>query len=160
MIGLNYLHNKGVIHRDLRSKNIFLTNLGIFKISGFNGFCLLEKDKMINEQIGTPLYTAPEIWNDQPYNYKCDIWSVGCIIYELATLTLPFTGDNLDLLYNKIMSRKIKPIPEFYSQDLKDIINNMLIFDPLERPSTDNLLNSLKIKRTKNELNFINFLYN
>ena len=155
LIGLNYLHNKGIIHRDLRSKNIFLSNLGIFKIAGFNGFCLLEKNKMIKEQIGTPLYTAPEIWNDQPYNYKCDIWSVGCIIYELATLTLPFAGDNIDLLYNNIMSRKIKPIPQLYSKNLKDIINSMLIFDPLKRPSTDNLLNDLNIKQTKNELKYI-----
>jgi len=155
LIGLNYLHNKGIIHRDLTSKNIFLNNLGIFKIAGFNGFCLIEKNKKINEQIGTPLYTAPEIWNDQPYNYKCDIWSVGCIIYELANLSLPFNGDNIDLLYKSIMSRQLKPIPEFYSQNLKNIINSMLIFDPLKRPSTDKLLNDLNIKRTKNELNYI-----
>ena len=155
LVGLNYLHNKGIIHRDLRSCNIFLSNLGIFKIGGFNGFCLVEKNKMIKEQIGTPLYTAPEIWNDQPYNYKCDIWSLGCIVYELATLSLPFTGDNLDVLYNNIMSRKIKPIPEFYSQNLKDIINNMLIFDPLKRPSTNKLLNDPNIKQTKNELKYI-----
>ena len=155
LIGLNYLHNKGIIHRDLRSSNIFLSNLGIFKIAGFNGFCLLEKNKMIREQIGTPLYSAPEIWKDEPYNYKCDIWSVGCIIYELATLTSPFTGDNLDLLYNNIMSRKMKSIPEFYSKNLKDIINSMLIFDPLKRPSTDILLNNLNIKQAKNELNYI-----
>ena len=155
LIGLNYLHNKGIIHRDLRSTNIFLSNLGIFKIAGFNGFCLLEKNKMIKEQIGTPLYSAPEIWKDEPYNYKCDIWSVGCIIYELATLTSPFTGDNLDLLYNNIMSRKMKSIPEFYSKNLKDIINSMLIFDPLKRPSTDILLNNFNIKQAKNELNYI-----
>jgi len=97
--GLNYLHKKGIIHRDLTSKSIFLTKSRLVKISNFNTCNLLNKNKNVFFQDITPLYTPPEIWNKQPYNYKCDIWSVGCIIYEMATLSLPFQDDNMNSLY-------------------------------------------------------------
>ena len=150
--GLNYLHKKGIIHRNLISKNIFLNKRKV-KITNFAASRKLVKNNTLKEQIGTPFYTAPEIWNEQPYNYKCDIWSVGCIIYELASLSLPFTGDSIDNLYKNIMSKKYNPIPEFYSENLKKIINYMLMSDPSQRPSTDILLNFPNIK--ENQINSI-----
>ena len=150
--GLNYLHKMGIIHRNLISKNIFLNKRKV-KITNFAASKKLVKNNTLKEQIGTPFYTAPEIWNEQPYNYKCDIWSVGCIIYELASLSLPFTGDSIDNLYKNIMSKKYNPIPEFYSENLKKIINYMLMSDPSQRPSTDILLNFANIK--ENQINSI-----
>ena len=145
--GVNYLHKKGIIHRNLKSKNIFLNNQKLVKIADFEASCFVENNnKMITGQVGTPFYTAPEIWNEEPYNYKCDIWSIGCIIYEMTSLNLPFKGDTIELLYENIMSKNFKPIPDFYSEDLKKIINYMLIFDPSKRPSSDLLLNYPKIK--------------
>jgi len=121
--GVNYLHKKGIVHRNLKSKNILLNNQRLVKISDFEACCFVgDNNEMITGQFGTPFYTAPEIWEDEPYNYKCDIWSIGCIIYELASLTLPFKGDTINSLYENIMSKKIKPIPDFYSEDLKKII--------------------------------------
>ena len=151
--GVNYLHKNGIIHRNLKSKNILLNNQRLVKISDFEASIVVENNnKMIRGQIGTPFYTAPEIWEEEPYNYKCDIWSIGCIIYEMASLTLPFKGDTIASLYKNIMSKKIKPIPDFYSEDLKKIINHMLIFDPSERPSTDLLLNYPRIKEESAKL--------
>ena len=150
--GLSYLKKKRILHRNLKTKNIFLTKLRLVKITDFNACYILEKNKMATSQVGTPFYTAPEIWNDQPYDYKCDIWSLGCIIYEMATLSLPFTGDNIETLYENIMSKKLKPIPDFYSENLKNIIMNMLTFDPSKRPNVDILLNYPKIKETTNQL--------
>ena len=157
--GLNYLHQNGIVHRNLISKNIFLNKNRIVKIANFAASCKLEKNKMLTDQVGTPFYTAPEIWNEQPYNYKCDIWSVGCIIYELASLSLPYTGEGVDKLYENIMSKKYKPIPEFYSENLKKIINYMLISDPSKRPSTDILLNYPNIKEKTNQMNNIYLNY-
>lgn len=151
--GVNYLHKKGIIHRNLKSKNILLNNQRLVKISDFEACCVVENNnKMITGQVGTPFYTAPEIWEEEPYNYKCDIWSIGCIIYEMASLTLPFKGDTIKSLYENIMSKKIEPIPDFYSEDLKKIINYMLIFDPTKRPSTDLLLNYPRIKEESAKL--------
>ena len=151
--GVNYLHKKGIIHRNLKSKNILLNNQRLIKISDFEACCVVENNnKMITGQVGTPFYTAPEIWEEEPYNYKCDIWSIGCIIYEMASLTLPFKGDTIKSLYENIMSKKIEPIPDFYSEDLKKIINYMLIFDPSKRPSTDLLLNYPRIKEESAKL--------
>ena len=151
--GVNYLHKKGIIHRNLKSKNIFLNNQRLVKISDFEACCVVENiNKMITGQVGTPFYTAPEIWEEEPYNYKCDIWSIGCLIYEMATLNLPFKGDTIKSLYENIMSKKIEPIPDFYSEDLKKIINYMLIFDPSKRPSTDLLLSYPRIKEESEKL--------
>ena len=151
--GVNYLHKKGIIHRNLKSKNILLNNQRLVKISDFEASCVVKNDnKMITGQIGTPFYTAPEIWEDEPYNYKCDIWSIGCIIYEMASLTLPFEGDTIASLYENIMSKEIKPIPDFYSEDLKKIIIDMIKFDPSKRPSTDLLLNYPRIKEESSKL--------
>ena len=153
--GLNYLHKKGIIHRNLTSKNIFLTKLRLVKITDFTVCCKLENNKKALTQVGTPFYTAPEIWNEEPYNYKCDIWSLGCIIYEMASLSLPFNGNTIELLYENIMAKKMKPLPVFYSENLKNIINNMLTFDPSKRPSADILLNYPNIIKTTNDLNSI-----
>jgi len=158
--GVNYLHKKGIIHRNLKSKNILLNNQRLIKISDFEASCVFDKNNnMIIGQIGTPFYTAPEIWEEEPYNYKCDIWSIGCIIYEMASLTLPFKGNTIDSLYENIMSKKIKPIPDFYSEDLKKIINYMLMFDPSKRPSTDILLNYPRIKEESAKLKDIYIKY-
>ena len=105
--GVNYLHKKGIIHRNLKSKNILLNNQRLVKISDFEASCVVgDNNKMITGQVGTPFYTAPEIWDEKPYNYKCDIWSIGCIIYEIASLTLPFKGDNINSLYENTLSKK------------------------------------------------------
>jgi len=158
--GVNYLHKKGIIHRNLKSKNILMNNQRLVKISDFEASCVVVgNNKMIIGQVGTPFYTAPEIWEEEPYNYKCDIWSIGCIIYEMASLTLPFKGDNINSLYENIMSKKIKPIPDFYSEDLKKIINYMLIYDPSKRLSTDLLLNYPRIKEQSAKLKDIYLKY-
>lgn len=83
--GLKYLHSMNIVHRDLKTANIFLSKdekqilLGDLNVSK-----IVKKNQMARTQAGTPYYTAPEIWQDSPYNFKCDIWSFGCIIYELS----------------------------------------------------------------------------
>jgi len=96
--GLEYLNSKKIMHRDLKSANLMLTKKGILKIGDLN-VSKVAKVGMAVTQIGTPYYAAPEIWKDQAYDYKCDVWSSGVIAYELAALRPPFRGTSLKELY-------------------------------------------------------------
>ena len=139
--GLKYLHKSDIIHRDLKSANIFLTKKGIVKIGDLNVSKIIGKNMAIT-QTGTPYYASPEIWNDHPYDYKCDIWSAGCIIYEMASLRMPFRGTSMQVLYSNVMKGDFPPIPLNYSDDLMKIIKLMLIKNPQKRPSAQELLNN------------------
>ena len=150
--GLNYAHNNGVIHKNLNSKNIYLSKFRLAKIINFG-----ETTSLNN--LGNLFYNAPEILIQKQYSHSCDIWSLGCIIYEMATLYLPFYGDNIESLYNNIIFNKYKPIPDFYSNNLKSIIKNMLMIDPSKRPLIHILLDYPIIKETRNQLNQIYSLY-
>ena len=91
LIGLNYLHKQGIIHRNLQTNNIFLSKNRLIKITDFNCCYIHNKNLSLNLPLTTiSLYTAPELLNKQKFNNKCDIWSVGCIIYEMVALLLPF----------------------------------------------------------------------
>ena len=137
--GLKYLHKSDIIHRDLKSANIFLTKKGTVKIGDLNVSKIIGKSMAIT-QTGTPYYASPEIWNDHPYDYKCDIWSAGCIIYEMASLKMPFRGTSMQMLYNNVMKGDFDPIPSRYSKDLMEIIKLILIKNPRLRPSAEDLL--------------------
>ena len=139
--GLKYLHNSDIIHRDLKSANIFLTKKGIIKIGDLNVSKIIGKNMAIT-QTGTPYYASPEVWNDNPYDYKCDIWSAGCIIYEMASLKMPFRGTSMQVLYSNVMKGDFATLPLRYSDDLMNIIKLMLVKNPQIRPSAEELLNN------------------
>ena len=144
--GLKYLHDNKIMHRDLKCANIFLMKNGILKLGDLN-VSKIAKLGLAQTQTGTPYYISPEIWKEQPYDYKCDIWSVGCIVYEICTLRPPFRGNSIKELYTNIMNGYYLPISNYYSNDLKDIISMMLVIDNKKRASTDQLLNSNIIKK-------------
>ena len=153
IIGLNYLHKKGIIHRNLQTKNIYLSKLRLIKMTDFNCCFIQNKNSSLHQPlIVTSSYTAPELLYKQKFSSKCDIWSVGCIIYEMAALSLPFNGNNEVLFKNLNNSVSFKPIPDFYSNNLKSIIKYMLLLDPSKRPSTSILLNFPNIKETAKKL--------
>lgn len=77
-------------------------------------------------QTGTPYYASPEIWNHEPYGLDCDIWSFGCVLYEMCTLSKPFQGKNLDRLFRKVMTMKYRPISYRYSYNLTNVIEKCL----------------------------------
>ena len=152
--GLKYLHDNKIMHRDLKCANIFLMKNGQLKIGDLN-VSKVAKNNMAKTQTGTPFYLAPEIWRDQPYDYKCDIWSVGCIIYELCTSRPPFRGTSMKDLCHNVLTGYYLPISGF-SNDMKEIISKMLVVNPGRRASTDDLLNceiiKKRIRSSKNEI--------
>ena len=138
--GLKYLHDNKIMHRDLKCANIFLMKNGLVKIGDLN-VSKITKSNMARTQTGTPYYIAPEIWKNKPYDYKCDIWSLGCIIYEICTSRPPFRGTSLAELGNNILRGYYLPFSGF-SNDIKNLIAKMLIVDPNKRASINELLNS------------------
>jgi len=153
--GLKYLHHNNIIHRDLKSANIFLMKNGLIKIGDLN-VSKFSKIGSANTHTGTPYYSSPEIWTEQSYNYKTDIWSVGCIIYEMCNLLPPFRGTSLINLFNNIQKGVYKPVNKIYSKDLCKVISKMLIVDPEKRPSCDQLLSLNVIMCKMNDINKIN----
>ena len=83
--GLKSLHDKNILHRDLKSANIFISEDGKYKLGDLNVSKVMKKG-LAYTQTGTPYYASPEVWQDQPYDSKSDIWSLGCVMYELAAL--------------------------------------------------------------------------
>lgn len=138
--GMKYLHDNNIIHRDLKSANLFLMKNGLVKIGDLN-VSKIAKLGMAYTQIGTPYYASPEIWKDKPYDSKTDIWSIGCIVYEMCALKPPFRGTSLVNLAENIKKGVYSKIPKIYSSDLSKVIEYMLNVNPAMRKSCDELLN-------------------
>ena len=137
--GLRYLHAHNIIHRDLKTANIFITNNHICKLGDLN-VSKIAKSGLLYTQTGTPYYASPEIWEEKPYDIKSDIWSIGCILYEMCCLTPPFKGKNLSLVYQNIIKGKYTPIPiGCYSKELIGVVTALLQVNPKDRPSCEEM---------------------
>jgi serine/threonine protein kinase len=143
--GLKALHELKIYHRDLKSANVFICKDKTVKIGDMN-VSKVAKKGLLYTQTGTPYYASPEVWQDKPYDSKSDIWSCGCVIYELATLKPPFRAQDLEGLFHKVIKGVYSKLPSHYSVDLNNIIKLMLQTDPNKRPSCDELLESGLIK--------------
>ena len=145
--GLKALHELKILHRDLKSANIFLYSDGLAKLGDLN-VSKVAKKGLGYTQTGTPYYASPEVWKDQPYDSKSDIWSLGCVTYEMAALKPPFRAENMEGLYNRVIKGKYPKLPPFYSNDLNEIIKLLLHVNAKERPSCEQILrHPLVIKR-------------
>ena len=138
--GLKSLHDMGILHRDLKCANIFVSNEGEYKLGDLN-VSKVSKKGMAKTHTGTPYYTAPEVWKDKEYDLKCDIWSLGCVAYEMAALKPPFRASNLRELFNKIQKGIFERIPVFYSDELNTMITQLIKVNPSLRPTTIEILN-------------------
>ena len=148
--GLKALHDKKIMHRDLKSANIFLVkDKHQCKIGDMNVSKVI-KEKVLKTQTGTPYYASPEVWNDNPYSFKSDLWSIGCVIYELCELKPPFHGKDLDELYENVCKGKPKRIKKIYSDELWQMILMLLQVDVDKRVDCNSFLNSeLILKKIK-----------
>ncbi|NXL63563.1 NEK3 kinase, partial [Chordeiles acutipennis] len=140
-LGVKHVHDKHVLHRDIKSKNIFLTQNGKVKLGDFGSARLLAHPvSYACTYVGTPYYVPPEIWESMPYNNKSDIWSLGCILYELCTLRHPFQASSWKHLILKICKGSYNPLPSHYSYELHYLIKQMFKINPKNRPSATTIL--------------------
>lgn len=96
VMGLKALHDKCILHRDLKCANVFLNKDGMVKMGDLNVSKVAKYGGLLFTQTGTPYYASPEVWKDQPYDLKSDIWSLGCVLYEMISLEPPFKASSMD----------------------------------------------------------------
>ncbi|NWW49204.1 NEK4 kinase, partial [Pedionomus torquatus] len=146
-MALQYLHEKHILHRDLKTQNVFLTRTNIIKVGDLGIARVLENQyDMASTLIGTPYYMSPELFSNKPYNYKSDVWALGCCVYEMATLKHAFNAKDMNSLVYRIIEGKLPPMPKDYSPQLIEIIRTMLSKKPEERPSVKSILRQPYIK--------------
>jgi len=149
--GLKALHDLKILHRDMKSANIFLFNDGGAKLGDLN-VSKVARRGLGYTQTGTPYYASPEVWKDQPYDNKSDIWSLGCVLYEMVTLKPPFRAENMEGLYKKVIGGHITKIPERFSNDLWEILKGLLQVQPENRPNCEQILkNPIIVNRIENK---------
>ena len=135
LVGLNYLHSKKIIHRDIKLLNLFMTKDKKIKIGDMGMSIIFDEEELIHSRVGTPLYIAPELVKKEKYDYKIDIWSLGCSLYHLAKTVPPFTDENLIKLGNSIINDQPSNLPICYSNELYDFILRLMIKNKDQRPS-------------------------
>lgn len=140
LLGVNYMHERRILHRDLKAKNIFLKS-NFLKIGDFGvSRLLMGSCDLATTFTGTPFYMSPEALQHQGYDTKSDIWSLGCILYEMCCLDHVFTGHNFLSIVLKIVEGDTPSLPDIYSRKLDAVLHSMLSKDPSLRPSAAEIL--------------------
>ncbi|EFP13176.1 CRE-NEKL-1 protein [Caenorhabditis remanei] len=142
-----YLHENSVLHRDLKTANVFLTRDSFVKIGDFGISKIMGTETLAQGAktvVGTPYYISPEMCSGVSYNEKSDMWALGCILYEMCCLKKAFEGDNLPALVNSIMTCAYTPVKGPYTSEMKMVIRELLQLDPQKRPSAAQALKMLR----------------
>lgn len=149
---LAYMHSRSVLHRDLKTGNIFLTARNLVKVGDFGISKVLEGEgtaRLAKTAVGTPYYLAPELVNGEHYGLQVDVWALGVVLYELMTLRRPFEADNLPALALRILKvRYPPPAPSLpYSAELRALLASLLQRDPARRPTLAQLAAAPLLRR-------------
>eukprot|EP00930_Biecheleria_cincta_P035397 TRINITY_DN24348_c0_g2_i1.p1 TRINITY_DN24348_c0_g2~~TRINITY_DN24348_c0_g2_i1.p1 ORF type:complete len:839 (-),score=217.47 TRINITY_DN24348_c0_g2_i1:84-2600(-) len=140
-LGLRWLHLNRILHRDIKSLNVFLTtnddvrlgDLGVARVLSHN-------TSFAHTFIGTPYYLSPELCEEKPYNELSDVWAFGCVIYEMCTLRHPFEAKNQAALLIKILRGQFAPIDASYSDELRNLIDGCMKRDWTKRTKLADML--------------------
>ncbi|NXV14165.1 NEK1 kinase, partial [Cepphus grylle] len=140
-LALKHIHDRKILHRDIKSQNIFLTKDGTIQLGDFGIARVLNSTaELARTCIGTPYYLSPEICQNKPYNNKSDIWALGCVLYEMCTLKHAFEAGNMKNLVLKIISGPFPPVSVHYSYDLRSLLSQLFKRNPRNRPSINSIL--------------------
>jgi len=140
ILGVQLMHSKRILHRDLKSQNLFLTKDGVLKIGDFGIAKELETIKKLTEtNVGTPYFMSPEVVRGEPYGEKADVWAIGVILYEMTFLWKPFDGNSIQEVFDKIrddpIDLSIRPI----DTDIEMLLHTLLNKDPSKRPDINDI---------------------
>ncbi|KAH6605256.1 nek kinase [Trichoderma cornu-damae] len=140
-----------ILHRDLKPENVFLGEDNSVKLGDFGLSKMIKSHDFASTYVGTPFYMSPEICAAEKYTLKSDIWSLGCIIYELCAREPPFNARTHFQLVQKIKDGRVAPLPEMYSPELNQVIKDCLKVNPDKRPDTAQLLNLPVVRLMRKE---------
>uniref|UniRef100_A0A452HJ07 non-specific serine/threonine protein kinase n=1 Tax=Gopherus agassizii TaxID=38772 RepID=A0A452HJ07_9SAUR len=147
-LALKHVHDRKILHRDIKSQNIFLTKDGTIQLGDFGIARVLNSTvELARTCIGTPYYLSPEICRNKPYNNKSDIWALGCVLYEMCTLKHAFEAGNMKNLVLKIISGSFTPVSLHYSYDLRNLLAQLFKRNPRDRPSVNSILEKIFIAK-------------
>ncbi|XP_072808891.1 serine/threonine-protein kinase Nek1 isoform X5 [Vicugna pacos] len=140
-LALKHVHDRKILHRDIKSQNIFLTKDGTIQLGDFGIARVLNSTvELARTCIGTPYYLSPEICENKPYNNKSDVWALGCVLYEMCTLKHAFEAGSMKNLVLKIISGSFPPVSLHYSHDLRNLLSQLFKRNPRDRPSVNSIL--------------------
>lgn len=143
-LAIHYLHSHRIVHRDLKTHNIFVnTANGEVAVGDFGVARIAETlhhTHLNPTSTGTPLYMAPEVLHGSHATFKSDVWALGCILYELLALRHPFASTDLSGLIIKVSKGEFPPLPRHYSKSIQKLVEKMLERDPKKRPLIDEIL--------------------
>ncbi|KAJ1636908.1 kinase-like domain-containing protein [Pavlovales sp. CCMP2436] len=144
-LAVHYIHERNILHRDLKAQNVLLTKRGLIKVCDFGIAKVLDETsggslRGANTCIGTPLYLSPEIVEGKTYGLPTDMWSLGVLLYEMAALKKPFVADSLPALAMQIIRNSYEPLPKCYSAELHALVASLLQKKPEDRPTVVQLI--------------------
>ncbi|CAL9195610.1 unnamed protein product [Musa hybrid cultivar] len=147
--GLNYLHERNVVHRDIKCANILVHANGSVKLADFGLAKEITKFDMLKSCKGSVYWMAPEVVNPKKtYGPACDIWSLGCTVLEMLTRQIPYPSLEWTQALFKIGHGEQPPIPNYLSRDARDFISKCVKVNPDDRPSASQLLEHPFVKRS------------
>ncbi|KAF3789982.1 Mitogen-activated protein kinase kinase kinase 1 [Nymphaea thermarum] len=147
--GLKYLHDKGVLHRDIKCANILVDSNGLVKLADFGLAKEVDKLHMLQSCKGSAYWMAPEVVNPRKtYGLPADIWSLGCTVLEMLTGQVPYGNLEWTAAIFKIGRNEPPPVPDHLSKDACDFINQCLQVDPDMRPTAAKLLDHPFVRRS------------
>lgn len=151
-LGLEYMHSNKVLHRDIKTQNIFLLGNGRLVLGDLGISKSLDGTlDMARTAIGTPYYMSPEMFQNKPYNAKSDVWALGCVLFEMLALRHAFEAKSLNELAKKVVKgRGLPSLPAQYSRKAKALVTHMLRRNPRDRPTMAAIL-------TRPYVNFVCF---
>lgn len=152
---VSHIHKAGILHRDIKTLNIFLTKTDLIKLGDYGLAKKLDsKSSMAETCVGTPYYMSPELCQGSKYNFKSDIWAMGCVIFEVLALTRTFDATNPLNLCVKIVQGNwtMEVNSDVYSSALIELVYECLDQDPVKRPTSDQILDQPLIACCRQEL--------
>jgi len=146
-LGLRWLHRNRILHRDIKTLNVFLTSADDVRLGDLGVARVLSQNTQFADTfVGTPYYLSPELCEEKPYNELSDVWAYGCVVYEMSTLKHPFEAKNQAALLIKILQGRYAPLSDSYSGDLKALIDTCMKHDFTKRKKLADLLSTTAVK--------------